>query len=211
MSTFVSLFLYVIGSLFSPRIELCEEERVVVPVHDLLLPDTDTTVTGTVTMLSDKMQALDVVTIKGRVASRRVRILLDAEISPYAGGIITARIKPTEFGFSGYMAKARLLDWSEETVDRSAVSACVDRLLDSQARRLERLLAEIGFNEFSPGADLVLEGYAINRKLLIWSMRGEGVLEGILETYPVLVFWSTPGGRLKRVFLTVRGQVFEAE
>jgi len=202
------MFLFV-QCIFIPRIQLCENERIITPLDDLVLPDADTVLTGTVTMLSDKLQSLDIVSIDSGAAYRRARILLDAEISPHWGGIITARIHTLEYDVSGYMMRARLVEWSEERFDRGAVLSSAGELLRKQRRRLSRLLAELGFTEWSANGSLILEGYAPDRDLLIWSMSGKGFREGIREKYPVIVFWTASDRGIVRVFLTQRGHVYE--
>lgn len=190
---------------------LRENERVVFPKDDIALPDTDTVVTGTVTMLSDKLQALDIVEIEGDSAVRKGRLLLDQPITPYEGGIINARIRVIQTGITGYMIRSELLDWEEIAIDRGTTQESVDRLLSRQENRLERLVKELGFDAWVEDGSLMLSGYDPETDVLIWSMAGRAVLEGIVETRPLLIFWIKPSGKIKRVFLTLTGRVFERD
>ncbi|MBD3285339.1 hypothetical protein GF359_02850 [candidate division WOR-3 bacterium] len=209
MIPFFTFFLIICQCFFLPRIELCEDERVIIPSDDLVLPDADTVLTGTMRMLSDKLQSLDIVSVDSGSAYRRARILLDAEISPHWGGIITARIHAVEYEVSGYMMRARLLECSEEKLNRNEIQSRAEVLIKRQSRRLSRFLQELGFAEWSADGSLVLEGYAFNQDIVIWSVTGKGHRDGILEKYPVLVIWTDTQGRLERVFLTSRGHVYE--
>ncbi len=179
------------------------------PADDLVLKDSDTTLVGTITMLSDKMQALDVVRIRNDTAFRVGRVLFDKSIQPYYGGIIRARLKPVEKDVYGYITKAELLEWSEEPLARDETREAVEDILKRQNRRLNRLVKKEGFEGWESDGILQLEGYDPEAKIAIYSMSSRAVDEGNLERQPILVVWSTPQGAILKVNLTILNRILE--
>lgn len=199
----------------APQITLRHEELPVTPADDLYLPDTDTVVTGTITMLSAELQAIDLVQIRGdsfpeqAAAFRRARLLFDLPVAPYYGGIIEARVKTIERGVSGYMLSVELLEWKEYPVNRELARESLNRLLRQKGRLFGSLLYELGFEKWEPDAGLQLEGYDPAKDICIYSMVGEVIKEGIMEKQPMLIVWATPEGKLKHVVLTTARRVLE--
>jgi hypothetical protein len=197
----------------TPGIVLRHDELPVTPADDLVgLPDTDTLVVGTITMLSPELQALDLVQIRGDSfpwAFRRARLLFDLPVEPYYGGIISARVKSVERGITGYMLSAELLEWKEYPVNRELTREVLDRLLRQHGRVFGDLLNELGFEKWEPDGVLQLEGYDPAKDICIYSMVGEGIMEGIVEKQPMLIVWATPEGKLKYVALTTARRAFE--
>jgi hypothetical protein len=198
-----------------PKLVLRENELPVQPADDLLWFDSDTTITGTVRMLSPKMQALDLVEIRGDSfpsgadAFRIGRVIFDLPIAPYYGGIIEARVRPVEQRITGYMLSAELLEWKEYPVNRELTRESLDRLLRQHGRVFKDLLNELGFEKWEPDAGLQLEGYDPAKDICIYSMVGERVMEGIVEKQPMLIVWATPEGKLIHVALTAARRVYE--
>jgi hypothetical protein len=210
-ATFFGISLILLVSC-TPGIVLRHEELPVTPADDLGLPDTDTVVVGTITMLSPELEALDLVQIRGDSPSqafRRARLLFDLPVEPYYGGIIQARVKPMERGISGYMLSAELLEWKEYPVNRGLTRESLDRLLRQHGRVFKDLLNELGFEKWKPDGALQLEGYDPAKDICIYSMLGEGVKQGIVEEQPMLIVWATPEGKLKSVALTTARRAFE--
>lgn len=181
----------------------------VVPADDLVLNDNDTTLVGTITMLSDKMQAFDVVRIRGDTAFRVGRVLLDRAIEPYYGGIIRARLRPIEKDVYGYIIKAELLEWSEEPLARDETREAVEDVLKRQNRRLNHLVKKEGFEGWESDGTLQLEGYDPEAEIAIYSMSSRAVSEGNLERQPILVVWATPQGAILKVNLTILNRILE--
>jgi hypothetical protein len=179
------------------------------PADDLLLREDDTTLVGTITMLSDKLEAFDVVRIKEDTAFRVGRVLFDKSIQPYYGGIIRARLRPIEAEVYGYITMAELLEWSEEPLARDETREAVEDILKRQDNRLKRLLKEKGFDKWESDGLLQLEGYDPGKEIAIYSMAGGAVSEGNLERQPILVVWASPQGAILKVNLTVINRILE--
>jgi len=198
-----------------PKLVLREDCLPVIPADDLILPARDTTVIGTLTMLSDKRQSLDLVEIQGdsfpygATAFRKVRLSPDLPVAPYYGGVIEARVRFVERGVSGYMTSVQLLEWKEIPVNRELTADGVQRLLARQGETLQRLVEELGFRQWASDGVLQLEGYDPGRKICIYSMAGEYTKHGIIEEHPVLIVWATPEGKLKHVALIKSGRMLE--
>ncbi len=198
-----------------PKLVLREGCLPVIPADDLILPARDTTVIGTITMLSDKRQSLDLVEIQGdsfpqgAAAYRRARLAPDLPVAPYYGGVIEARVKPIERSVFGYMISVQLLEWKEIPVSTEVVREEVQRLLARQGETLQRLVEELGFRQWASDGVLQLEGYDPGRKICIYSMAGEYTKHGIIEEHPVLIVWATPEGKLKHVALIKSGRMLE--
>jgi len=191
----------------APRIALSEDGLPVVPRYDREFADT--VVVGTITMLSNKMQALDIVELRGDTACRVARVLLEQSILPYHGGVVRARLRLTQTGVLGYMVRAEVLEWTEEPLERGATRKAVEETLKQQHRRLKRLLRKSGFEGWEPDGTLELEGYDPRTRTAIYSMRGGTVVEGNLEREPILVVWADAHGEILRVRLAVINRVLE--
>ncbi|NLI97781.1 hypothetical protein GX441_03870 [bacterium] len=198
----MAAFLLLTLSGCSARIAFRENTLPVRPLDDLRVGSADTTLEGVITMLSDKMQSLDVVEIRGEDAFRRVRILLDKRIEPYYGGIITAQIAAEKEDSLGYITFARLLNWDESNSYREKTQRNVSKLLEREEKRLASLLAKEGFGGWDKSEAISLEGYDSKRKTEIYSMAGRSITEATSEKVPLLVIWSKKG-RITRAFLTV--------
>ncbi len=181
----------------------------VVPADNLVLKDSDTTLVGTITMLSDKMQALDVVRIRDDTAFRVGRVLFDKSIQPYYGGIIRARLRPVESEVYGYITMAELLEWSEEPLARDETREALEDVLKRQNRRLNRLVKKEGFEGWESDVTLQLEGYDPEAEIAIYSMSSMVVREGNLERQPILVVWASPQGAILKVNLTILNRILE--
>ena len=179
------------------------------PADDLLLREDDTTLVGTITMLSDKLGALDVVRIREDTAFRVGRVLFDKSIQPYYGGIIRARPRPIEAEVYGYITRAELLEWSEEPLAREATRKAVEVILKRQDNRLKRLLKKRGFDEWESDGFLQLEGYDPEAEIAIYSMAGRTVYEENIEKQPILVVWASPQGAILKVNLTILNRILE--
>ena len=191
------------------RLTITDQYLPVVPADNLVLNDSDTTLVGTITMLSDKMQAFDVVRIRGDTAFRVGRVLLDRAIEPYHGGIIRARLRPIEKDVYGYITKAELLEWSEEPLARDETRETLEDILKRQNRRLNRLVKKEGFEGWESDVTLQLEGYDPEAEIAIYSMSSRAVEEGNIQRQPILVVWTTPQGAILKVNLTILNRILE--
>jgi hypothetical protein len=198
-----------------PKLVLREGCLPVIPADDLILPARDTTVIGTITMLSPSSQALDLVEVRndsfpqGAAAYRRARLDLDLSVAPYYGGIIQARVALVERGISGYMLSAELKEWKEYPVNTPLVKESVERMLRQRRAQFQRLITELGFDEWRSDGILQLQGYDPEADICIYSMAGEAVMDGITEKRPMLIVWATPAGEIKHVVLTSAGSLLE--
>jgi len=198
-----------------PKLVLREGCLPVIPADDLILPARDTTVIGTISMLSPKWQALDLVQIQGdsfpygATAFRKARLRPDLPVAPYYGGAIEARVRLVERGVSGYMTSVQLLEWKEIPVSAEVVRDEVQRLLARQEETLQRLVEELGFRQWTSDGVLQLEGYDPEADICIYSMAGEAVMDGITEKRPMLIVWATPAGEIRHVALTSVGSLLE--
>lgn len=192
-----------------PRILLRPGMQPVQPLDDLEFGGQDTVVTGTLTMLSPKLQALDLVEIRGDTAFRRARMLLEPSVVPYYGGIIQARVKPSGEDSAGYMKPADLLEWKEYPVDRSRTRKTLQRALAFQRPRFDSLVSELGFEEWNPEGVLQLEGFDPQKDICIYSIAGKAVKEGIKEKKPLLIVRASLEGKLSYLALGTTGSVLE--
>ena len=205
----MSLAGIVLLSACTTRITVTDQELPVMPADDLLLREDDTTLVGTITMLSDKLGALDVVRIRKGTAFRVGRVIFDKSIEPYYGGIIKARLRPVESEVYGYITRAELLEWREEPLARDETRDAVEVILKRQDNRLKRLLKENGFDEWESDGILQLEGYDPKQRIAIYSMVSRAVDEGNLERQPILVVWASPQGAILKVNLTILNRILE--
>lgn len=190
-----------------PRIAFTEQGLPVLPAYNLVLGDT--VLVGTITMLSDKLEALDVVEIRGDKAFRVGRVTFDRSIEPYYGGIIRAHLRPVEKDVYGYITKAELLGWSEEPLQREATREAVEVILKRQRERLNRMLIKKGFDGWESDGILGLEGYDPGKEIAIYSMPSRTVSEGNLQRQPILVVWATPEGKILKVDLAILNRILE--
>lgn len=184
-----------------PRVSFSNRKLPVLPGDNLILGDTDTTLVGTVTMLSDKLQALDVVEIEGDWAVRRGRLMFSRPIRPYHGGAVEARIEPSGKTVYGYIHDVRLLGFKEIPLRTGQALDNTNRMLDKQQGRLQRFLKEAGFEKWDGEGFLNLEGFDPGKGIVIYSMAGGTVDEGNILKTPVLVVWATPGGKVLKLRL----------
>ncbi|TKJ40562.1 hypothetical protein CEE36_09240 [candidate division TA06 bacterium B3_TA06] len=191
------------------RLTITDQDLPVVPADNLVLNDSDTVLVGTITMLSDKLEAFDVVRIRGDTAFRVGRVLFDKSIQPYYGGIIRARLRPVEKDVYGYITKAELLEWSEEPLAREATREAVEVILDKQRERLNRILREKGFEAWESDGLLQLVGYDPEAEIAIYSMAARAVEEGNIQRQPILVVWASPQGAILKVNLTILNRILE--
>lgn len=191
------------------RIAMTEQGLPVLSAYSLVLGEDDTTLVGTITMLSDKLEALDVIEIRGDKAFRVGRVIFDKSIEPYYGGIIRARLRPVESEVYGYITKAELLGWSEEPLAREATREAVEVILDKQRERLNRILREKGFEAWESDGLLQLEGYDPEAEIAIYSMAGGAVYEGNIQRQPILVVLASPQGAILKVNLTILNRILE--
>lgn len=191
------------------RIAMTEQGLPALSAYSLVLGEDDTTLVGTITMLSDKLQAFDVVEIRGDTAFRVGRVLFDKSIQPYYGGIIKARLRPIEAEVYGYITKVEILEWSEEPLAREATRQAVEDILKRQNRRLNRLVKEEGFEGWESDGTLQLEGYDPEAKIAIYSMASRAVYEGNIQRQPILVVWATPQGAILKVNLAILNRILE--
>ncbi|MBA7614597.1 hypothetical protein ES703_21863 [subsurface metagenome] len=191
------------------RIAMTEQGLPVLSAYSLVLEEDDTTLVGTITMLSDKLEALDVVRIREDTAFRVGRVIFDKSIEPYYGGIIKARLRPIEAEVYGYITRAELLEWWEEPLARKATREAVEDILKKQDRHLNRLVKEEGFEGWETDGLLQLEGYDPEAEIAIYSMASEAVYEGNIQRQPILVVWATPQGAILKVNLTILNRILE--
>jgi hypothetical protein len=185
------------------RIALHEGRDPVVSRYSLALSSRDTTLTGTLTMLSDKLQVLDVTRIDRDTAFRVARLLMDSVIEPYYGGAINVHVRPGGKEAWGYAQKVELLEYREIPVARETVRKEVGRLLERQGKRLNQLIREKGLGGWKSDGVLNLEGYDSNKRVAIFSMAGRVNSEGNIEYEPLLVVWASPEGKILKAWLTI--------
>lgn len=180
-----------------------DEKPPVVPSYSLEFGSNDTTLTATLTMLSDKLQVLDVTVVEQNTAFRVARLLPDTIIQPYKGGALNVDVIPRENEEWGYAVKAKLLGYSEIPLAMQAVRMEVDFMLRKQERRINRLIKNKGLEGWQTDGYLKLEGYDSNKKVAIYSMAGRVNSKGNLEHEPLLVVWASPEGKLLKAWLTI--------
>ncbi len=185
------------------RIAMYDERPPVVPSYSLEFGSNDTTLTATLTMLSDKLQVLDVTRIENDTAFRVARLMLDTIIEPYNGGALNVHVTPCGKEAWGYVVKARLLDYGETPLSRQAVRNQVNTLLRKQGKRISRLIRNKGLDGWETDGYLRLEGYDSDKKVAIYSMAGWVDSKGNLEHEPLLVVWASPEGKLLKAWLTI--------
>ncbi len=186
-----------------PKLVPREEELPVYPRDNLYPALKDTTLTGTIVMLSDKQAAFDVVEVVGDSAFRRARFIFDRPVHPYCGGAIRAHVNVLETGVTGYMIRGRLLDWEEIPLARSVTARCVETNLKKFHARLERFVREHGIDAWEPDGILTIEGYDPRKKIAIYSMAGRTTNLMYAEKQPLLIVWAYESGKIQKIYLTV--------
>lgn len=190
----------------TPRLEFRESSLPVLPLDNFHPDPTDTTLVGTIVMLSDKLAAFDVVEIVGDSAFRRARVLFDRPVETYHGGALKVRLRPLETGVTRYMIRAQLLDWEEIPLAREVTREYVEIILKKHHARLERLIkeqGEEGEEGWEPDGVLTLEGYDFQKRIAIYSMPGRAAILSFAEKEPLLVVWADESGKIVKIYLTV--------